>query len=141
MKKLFFYLSLLLLYGAIFVSCADTKPNLKFNLTITADIQEPNANIWVYSVSTVTNDRFAYFPSSDETVRLSVTEQLPETNEWLENYIEKNLIAKLPDKTLYLINVVGWVKETNTGVLIHVDKTFSNEGIKSGKYNCKKLID
>jgi len=140
MKKLIF-LSLLALFGMFVVSCTGEKPNFQFNLTVTAEAQEPKTDIFVTSVSTVTNDRWVYFPPHEKTIMLGVTEQFPEINNWIDEFIKKNLVAKLPDKTLYKINVVGWVKESNTGIMIFIDKNFTNDGVKCGLDNCRKLIE
>jgi len=140
MKKLIF-LSLLALFVLFVVSCTETKPNFQFNLTVTADVDIQKADIFITSVSTVTNDNVGYFPAKDYTSRLSVTEQAPDVNKWIDDYIEKNLIAKLPEKTLYTIGVVGWVRECNTGIMIYVDKSFQNNGVvKTGQFHCRKLI-
>jgi hypothetical protein len=140
MKKLNF-LSMLALFALFVVSCTDTKPILKFNLTVSADVEEPKTKISVNSVSEITNDRWMYFPAPDDMVLLAVTEKATEINDWVNDMIENNIIPKLPEKAIYRINVVGWVKETNTGLMIFVDKTFSNNAIKAGKNNCLKLIE
>jgi hypothetical protein len=71
---------------------------------------------------------------------LVATENNATANDWIDNFIEKSLIANIPPKTLYIIKVRGWIKETNTGVMIFIEKTFDNEGKKEVENNCMKIV-
>jgi len=133
---------LIAVMGLVVLSCTEIKPELKFKLKVEAQINEPTTNVWVQSVNIVTNNFFGYFPENPEKdAKFEIAENSNEINSWVDRFVEKNIIDRLPNKTLYLIKVEGWVKESNTGIMIYVEKIFANHGNKDAPNNCMKLIE
>ena len=116
-----------------FTSCKDVKPGFKFQLELTGDVADSTTAIKGDFAINVTNEAAQDFnavyvlgAAADNAI-LSIAEpQGAQANEWLDNYIQENVINELTATTEYYIAVKGYVHETLTGITFSVDKVFTN---------------
>lgn len=117
---------------SVFTSCKDVKPEFKFQLELTGDVADSTTAIKgdfaVNATNEVANDfDSTYVLTATEGSILSIEEpQGNEANDWLDNYIQSNVINEFAATTDYYVAVKGYVHETTSGVTFSVDKVFTN---------------
>ena len=132
MKKFITICCVLFLVLAAFTSCKDVKPEFKFQLELTGDVADATTAIKgdfaVNVTNAIINDFNATYLLADaNTEILSIAEPKgAQANEWLENYVQENVINEFSATTDYYIAVKGYVHETLTGLTFSVDKVFTN---------------
>lgn len=115
-----------------FTSCKDVKPEFKFQLKLTGDVADSTTAIKGDFAVNVTNEiigdfNATYVLTDANTEILSIAEPKGvQANEWLENYVQENVINEFSVTTDYYIAVKGYVHETLTGITFSVDKVFTN---------------
>ena len=132
MKKFITICCVLFLVLAAFTSCKDVKPEFKFQLGLTGDVAGATTAIKGDFAVNVTNEiindfNATYLLADANTEILSIAEPKgAQANEWLENYVQENVINEFSATTDYYIAVKGYVHETLTGLTFSVDKVFTN---------------
>ena len=132
MKKFITICCVLFLVLAAFTSCKDVKPEFKFQLELTGDVSDTTTAIKGDFAVNVTNEiindfNATYVLTDANTEILSIAEPKGvQANEWLENYVQENVINEFSATTDYYIAVKGYVHETLTGLTFSVDKVFTN---------------
>lgn len=132
MKKFITICCVLFLVLAAFTSCKDVKPEFKFQLELTGDVADATIAIKGDFAVNVTNEiindfNATYVLTDANTEILSIAEPKGvQANEWLENYVQENVINEFSATTDYYIAVKGYVHETLTGLTFSVDKVFTN---------------
>ena len=132
MKKFITICCVLFLVLAAFTSCKDVKPEFKFQLELTGDVADTTTAIKGDFAVNVTNEiindfNATYVLTDANTEILSIAEPKgAQANEWLENYVQENVINEFSATTDYYIAVKGYVHETLTGLAFSVDKVFTN---------------
>ena len=132
MKKFTIICCVLFLALTAFTSCKDVKPEFKFQLELTGDVADATTAIKGDFAVNVTNEivndfNATYVLTNANTEILSIAgPKGVQANEWLENYIEENVINEFYSTTEYSVSVKGFVHEVNTGMTFSVDKTFTN---------------
>ena len=132
MKKFITICCVLFLVLAAFTSCKDVKPEFKFQLELTGDVADATTAIKGDFAVNVTNEiindfNATYVLADANTEILSIAEPKgAQANEWLENYVQENVINEFSATTDYYIAVKGYVHETLTGLTFSVDKVFTN---------------
>lgn len=132
MKKFITICCVLFLVLAAFTSCKDVKPEFKFQLELTGDVADTTTAIKGDFAVNVTNEiindfNATYVLTDANTEILSIAEPKgAQANEWLENYVQENVINEFSATTDYYIAVKGYVHETLTGLTFSVDKVFTN---------------
>ena len=132
MKKFITICCVLFLSLAAFTSCKDVKPEFKFQLELTGDVADATTAIKGDFAVNVTNEiindfNATYVLTDANTEILSIAEPRGvQANEWLENYVQENVINEFSATTDYYIAVKGYVHETLTGLTFSVDKVFTN---------------
>ncbi len=132
MKKFITICCVLFLSLAAFTSCKDVKPEFKFQLELTGDVADATTAIKGDFAVNVTNEiindfNATYVLTDANTEILSIAEPKGvQANEWLENYVQENVINEFSATTDYYIAVKGYVHETLTGLTFSVDKVFTN---------------
>ena len=132
MKKFITICCVLFLVLAAFTSCKDVKPEFKFQLELTGDVADATTAIKGDFAVNVTNEiindfNATYVLTDANTEILSIAEPKgARANEWLENYVQENVINEFSATTDYYIAVKGYVHETLTGLTFSVDKVFTN---------------
>ena len=132
MKKFITICCVLFLVLAAFTSCKDVKPEFKFQLELTGDVADATTAIKGDFAVNVTNEiindfNATYLLADANTEILSIAEPKgTQANEWLENYVQENVINEFSATTDYYIAVKGYVHETLTGLTFSVDKVFTN---------------
>lgn len=132
MKKFITICCMLFLVLAAFTSCKDVKPEFKFQLELTGDVADATTAIKGDFAVNVTNEiindfNATYVLTDANTEILSIAEPKgAQANEWLENYVQENVINEFSATTDYYIAVKGYVHETLTGLTFSVDKVFTN---------------
>lgn len=136
MKKFLTICCVLFMTLIAFTSCKDVKPEYKFKLEIAGEVVDTPTNIQGDFSVNVCNDAIAeydarYVRTAEAEVPstiMSIAEQEgTETNKWLDNYIQNNVIAELAPTTEYNITVKGYVHEEVSGITFSVDKVFTNK--------------
>lgn len=134
MKRFIILLCVSLLTLGFLSSCKDAKPEFKFQLELSGDVSDsPTAVKGDFTINVtnevVQNFNDAYILGASKDV-VSITEpQGVQANEWLDKYIQENVINEFHDTTEYYIAVKGYVHETLTGITFSVDKVFTNRKI------------
>ena len=134
MKRFIILLCVSLLTLSFLSSCKDVKPEFKFQLELSGDVSDsPTAIKGDFTINitneVVQNFNDAYILGASKDV-ISITEpQGVQANEWLDKYIQENVINEFYDTTEYYIAVKGYVHETLTGITFSVDKVFTNRKI------------
>lgn len=134
MKRFIILLCVSLLTLGFLSSCKDVKPEFKFQLELSGDVSDSPTAIKGDFTINVTNEvvqnfNDAYILGASKDV-VSITEpQGIQANEWLDKYIQENVINEFHDTTEYYIAVKGYVHETLTGITFSVDKVFTNRKI------------
>lgn len=134
MKRFIILLCVSLLTLGFLSSCKDVKPEFKFQLELSGDVSDSPTAIKGDFTIDVTNEvvqnfNNAYILGASKDV-VSITEpQGIQANEWLDEYIQENVINEFHDTTEYYIAVKGYVHETLTGITFSVDKVFTNRKI------------
>ena len=132
MKKFITICCVLFLSLAAFTSCKDVKPEFKFQLELKGDVADATTAIKGDFAVNVTNEiindfNATYVLTDANTEILSIAEPRGvQANEWLENYVQENVINEFSATTDYYIAVKGYVHETLTGLTFSVDKVFTN---------------
>ena len=132
MKKFITICCALFLVLAALTSCKDVKPEFKFQLELTGDVADATTAIKGDFAVNVTNEiindfNATYVLTDANTEILSIAEPKGvQANEWLENYVQENVINEFSATTDYYIAVKGYVHETLTGLTFSVDKVFTN---------------
>lgn len=132
MKKFITICCVLFLVLAAFTSCKDVKPEFKFQLELKGDVADATTAIKGDFAVNVTNEiindfNATYVLTDANTEILSIAEPKGvQANEWLENYVQENVINEFSATTDYYIAVKGYVHETLTGLTFSVDKVFTN---------------
>ena len=127
MRKILLFLVMALTLTAI-TSCKDVKPKFKFQLALNGEVADSvTANQGDFNVN-VCNNAVVFQAMNDATEVLSIASpEGNDANNWLDNYIQTNVISEFANSTEYVINGNGYVYETLTGITFSVDKTFTNK--------------
>ena len=127
MKKILLFLVMALTLTAI-TSCKDVKPRFKFQLALNGEVADSVTAVQGDFDVNVCNNVVVFQTINDTTEVLSIaSHEGNDANNWLDNYIQTNVISEFADSTEYVINVKGYVYETLTGITFSVDKTFTNK--------------
>lgn len=129
MKKFLFLCFTLLIASMVMFSCKDVKPEFKFDLELTGDVADAPTQITSDFNVAVTNIQA---DSVQKVIFLAapckaITEpEGADALQWLDSYIQTNVISEMGPETVYYIHVVGMVHESVSGITFSVDKEFSN---------------
>ena len=127
MRKILLFLVMALTLTAI-TSCKDVKPMFKFQLALNGEVADSVTAVQGDFDVNVCNNVVVFQTINDTTEVLSIASpEGNDANNWLDNYIQTNVISEFADSTEYVINVKGYVYETLTGITFSVDKTFTNK--------------
>lgn len=127
MKKILLFLVIALTLTAI-TSCKDVKPRFKFQLALNGEVADSVTAVQGDFDVNVCNNVVVFQTINDTTEVLSIASpEGNDANNWLDNYIQTNIISEFANSTEYVINVKGYVYETLTGITFSVDKTFTNK--------------
>ena len=127
MRKILLFLVMALTLTAI-TSCKDVKPRFKFQLALNGDVADSVTAVQGDFDVNVCNNVVVFQTINDTTEVLSIASpEGNDANNWLDNYIQTNVISEFANSTEYVINVKGYVYETLTGITFSVDKTFTNK--------------
>lgn len=127
MKKILLFLVMALTLTAI-TSCKDVKPRFKFQLALNGEVADSVTAVQGDFDVNVCNNVVVFQTINDTTEVLSIASpEGNDANNWLDNYIQTNVISEFANSTEYVINVNGYVYETLTGITFSVDKTFTNK--------------
>ena len=127
MKKILLFLVMALTLTAI-TSCKDVKPRFKFQLALNGEVADSVKAVQGDFDVNVCNNVVVFQTINDTTEVLSIASpEGNDANNWLDNYIQTNVISEFANSTEYVINVNGYVYETLTGITFSVDKTFTNK--------------
>ena len=127
MRKILLFLVMALTLTAI-ISCKDVKPRFKFQLALNGEVADSVTAVQGDFDVNVCNNAVVFQTIKDTTEVLSIASpEGNDANNWLDNYIQTNVISEFANSTEYVINVRGYVYETLTGITFSVDKTFTNK--------------
>lgn len=127
MRKILLFLVIALTLTAI-TSCKDVKPRFKFQLALNGEVADSVTAVQGDFDVNVCNNVVVFQTINDTTEVLSIaSHEGNDANNWLDNYIQTNVISEFANSTEYVINVKGYVYETLTGITFSVDKTFTNK--------------
>ena len=127
MRKILLFLVMALTLTAI-TSCKDVKPRFKFQLALNGEVADSVTAVQGDFDVNVCNNVVVFQTMNDTTEVLSIASpEGNDANNWLDNYIQTNVISEFANSTEYVINVKGYVYETLTGITFSVDKTFTNK--------------
>lgn len=127
MRKILLFLVMALTLTAI-TSCKDVKPRFKFQLALNGEVADSVTAVQGDFDVNVCNNVVVFQTINDTTEVLSIASpEGNDANNWLDNYIQTNVISEFANSTEYVINVKGCVYETLTGITFSVDKTFTNK--------------
>ena len=127
MRKILLFLVMALTLTAI-TSCKDVKPRFKFQLALNGEVADSVTAVQGDFDVNVCNNVVVFQTINDTTEVLSIASpEGNDANNWLDNYIQTNVISEFANSTEYVINVKGYVYETLTGITLSVDKTFTNK--------------
>lgn len=127
MRKILLFLVMTLTLIAI-TSCKDVKPRFKFQLALNGEVADSVTAVQGDFDVNVCNNVVVFQTINDTTEVLSIASpEGNDANNWLDNYIQTNVISEFANSTEYVINVKGYVYETLTGITFSVDKTFTNK--------------
>lgn len=127
MRKILLFLVMALTLTAI-TSCKDVKPRFKFQLALNGEVADSVTAVQGDFDVNVCNNVVVFQTINDTTEVLSIASpEGNDANNWLDNYIQTNIISEFANSTEYVINVKGYVYETLTGITFSVDKTFTNK--------------
>ena len=127
MRKILLFLVMALTLTAI-TSCKDVKPRFKFQLALNGEVADSVTAVQGDFDVNVCNNVVVFQTINDTTEVLSIASpEGNDANNWLDNYIQTNVIQEFPNSTEYVVNVNGYVYETLTGRTFSVDKTFTNK--------------
>ena len=127
MRKILLFLVMALTLTAI-TSCKDVKPRFKFQLALNGEVADSVTAVQGDFDVNVCNNVVVFQTINDTTEVLSIASpEGNDANNWLDNYIQTNVIQEFPNSTEYVINVKGYVHETLTGMTFSVNKTFTNK--------------
>ena len=127
MRKILLFLVIALTLIAI-TSCKDVKPRFKFQLALNGEVADSVTAVQGDFDVNVCNNVVVFQTINDTTEVLSiVSPEGNDANNWLDNYIQTNVVSEFANSTEYVINVKGYVYETLTGITFSVDKTFTNK--------------
>ena len=127
MRKILLFLVMTLTLTAI-TSCKDVKPRFKFQLALNGEVADSVTAVQGDFDVNVCNNVVVFQTINDTTEVLSIASpEGNDANNWLDNYIQTNVISEFANSTEYVINVNGYVYETLTGITFSVDKTFTNK--------------
>ena len=127
MRKILLFLVMTLTLTAI-TSCKDVKPRFKFQLALNGEVADSVTAVQGDFDVNVCNNVVVFQTINDTTEVLSIaSHEGNDANNWLDNYIQTNIISEFANSTEYVINVKGYVYETLTGITFSVDKTFTNK--------------
>ena len=127
MRKILLFLVMALTLIAI-TSCKDVKPRFKFQLALNGEVADSVTAVQGDFDVNVCNNVVVFQTINDTTEVLSIASpEGNDANNWLDNYIQTNVISEFANSTEYVINVRGYVYETLTGITFSVDKTFTNK--------------
>ena len=127
MRKILLFLVIALTLTAI-TSCKDVKPGFKFQLALNGEVADSVTAVQGDFDVNLCNNVVVFQTINDTTEVLSIASpEGNDANNWLDNYIQTNVISEFANSTEYVINVKGYVYETLTGITFSVDKTFTNK--------------
>ena len=127
MRKILLFLVMALTLTAI-TSCKDVKPKFKFQLALNGEVADSVTAVQGDFDVNVCNNVVVFQTINDTTEVLSIASpEGNDANNWLDNYIQTNVISEFANSTEYVINGNGYVYETLTGITFSVDKTFTNK--------------
>ena len=127
MRKILLFLVMAFTLTAI-TSCKDVKPRFKFQLALNGEVADSVTAVQGDFDVNVCNNVVVFQTINDTTEVLSIASpEGNDANNWLDNYIQTNVISEFANSTEYVINVKGYVYETLTGITFSVDKTFTNK--------------
>ena len=127
MRKILLFLVMTLTLTAI-TSCKDVKPRFKFQLALNGEVADSVTAVQGDFDVNVCNNVVVFQTINDTTEVLSIASlEGNDANNWLDTYIQTNIISEFANSTEYVINVKGYVYETLTGITFSVDKTFTNK--------------
>lgn len=127
MNKIVLFLVMALITMIAITSCKDVKPEFKFQLEIDGEAADSATAIQGDFNVNVCNNAVAFMDMSETNVLSIAAPEGNDANDWLDNYIQTNVISELPNSTEYVINVKGYVYDTLTGMMFSADKTFTNK--------------
>ena len=111
-------------------SCKDVKPEFKFDLELTGDVSDAptqissDFNVAVTNIQADSVQRVIFLAAPCKSITDPDGE---EALQWLDSYIQNNVIAEMGPETVYYIHVVGRVHESVSGITFSVDKEFTNK--------------
>lgn len=127
MNKIVLFLVMALITMIAITSCKDVKPEFKFQLEIDGEAADSATAIQGdFNVNACNND-VAFIDMNETNVLSIAAPEGNDANDWLDNYIQTNVISEFPNSTEYVINVKGYVYDTLTGMMFSADKTFTNK--------------
>lgn len=127
MNKIVLFLVMALITMIAITSCKDVKPEFKFQLEIDGEAADSATAIQGDFNVNVCNNAVAFMDMSETNVLSIAAPEGNDANDWLDNYIQTNVISEFPNSTEYVINVKGYVYDTLTGMMFSADKTFTNK--------------
>ena len=128
MNKIVLFLVMALITMIAITSCKDVKPRFKFQLALNGEVADSVTAVQGDFDVNVCNNVVVFQTINDTTEVLSIASpEGNDANNWLDNYIQTNVISEFANSTEYVINVKGYVYETLTGITFSVDKTFTNK--------------
>lgn len=114
-----------------FSSCDNVKPEFKFQLALSGDVEAPAVVNGDFTVN-VTNVFEAEYQCNGNYFAVSEAQDLSSpqgaaANDWLDEYLEQNVVKYFDANATYDIYVKGYVLEKLTGITFSVDKHITNK--------------
>ena len=126
MKKLFFGLVAVLGMALMFTAChKNVTPEFKFQLEVKGLVNDSATKITSDFAGNVTNEVESLVVNEAEVLTLDAPEA-KKANEWVESYVSDIVTKNYSSNAKYSIHIKGYVKETLTGLVFSIDKTFTN---------------
>lgn len=123
-----FIIAVMAVFAISLTSCDEVKPEFQFDVLVSGNVQDAPTNIhsdFSVSVANISVATRIQTFSVDECSSID-SPQGEDALNWLNNYIQKNIIDEMGPKTLYEIVVTGYVKEVVSGITFSVDKVWRN---------------
>lgn len=143
MKKLFFGLVAVLGMALMFTAChKNVTPEFKFQLEVKGLVNDSATKITSDFAGNVTNEVESLVTNDAEVLTLDAPEAV-KANEWIESYVSDVVSKNYGSSAKYSIHIKGYVKETLTGLVFSIDKTFTNlpEIVEEAATDDKEVIE
>ena len=124
MKK--FCLLAIMVLGVLFATSCKESPEFRFQLNLTGIVTNAPTEIAADFSINAANEAVSYFSLEQNAPVLAIESDI-KANDWLNQYINDNVIANLEPETIYDFYVKGYVKEKVSGVQFSVDRRFTNK--------------